>query len=228
MVVVGDQGSADRQWRGPAPAATLPRRGYPFHPPPSVPAHVRPQLARTAQVSGTVSPDDAPGEVRGRLMLQNDPMDQPSFDVLGFLHERRQPASVATVTSNGRPALAMMWFVLDEGRLWFHTPTGGSPPSPHLRAAAEGREVAVMIATFNPPDDVRQVRMSGSAQLEDRDEGRVRAIYGRYIDAWTPGWHEQATSTDYHLWSMVPERGMAVTYPGLEGRPVFRWSEPWM
>jgi hypothetical protein len=161
-------------------------------------------------------------------MADNERMDGPGFDVLGFLAEPLRPASVATVTRRGRSALAMMWFVLAEGRLWFHTPVGGGPPSPFLRAAAEGREVAVMVATFNPPDDVRQVRVSGPARLEERDDARVRAIYDRYIDEWTPGWHGQATSADYRLWSMRPERGMAVTYAGLADRPVFRWSGPWL
>jgi hypothetical protein len=121
----------------------------------------------------------------------------------------------------------MMWFVLDDGRLWFHTPEVDEPPSPFLRAAAGGHEVAVMVATFNPPD-VRQVRASGPARLEARQDVRVRAIYSRYIDAWTPGWEEQAGSAGYRLWSMSPQRGMAVTYPGLEDGPVLRWSEPWM
>lgn len=154
-------------------------------------------------------------------------MDQPGFDVLGFLNEPRHAASVATVTARGRPALAMMWFVLDDGRLWFHTPEVDQRPSPFLRAAAEGREVAVMVAKFNPPD-VRQVPVSGAARLEAPETGRVHAIYGRYIDAWTPGWEEQASSPGYRLWSMSPQRGMAVAYPGLENGPVFRWSEPWM
>jgi hypothetical protein len=84
-------------------------------------------------------------------------MDQPSFDVIAFLREPRRPASVATVTGRGRPALAMMWFLLGEGRLWFHT-ADGDAPSPFLRAAAAGQDVAVMIATFSPPDDARPAR----------------------------------------------------------------------
>ena len=53
-------------------------------------------------------------------------MEQPTFDVLGFLHEPRRPASVATVSGRGRPALAMMWFLVEDDRLWFHT---ASPPA---------------------------------------------------------------------------------------------------
>ncbi len=102
-------------------------------------------------------------------------MDNPSFDVLSFLDEPGRPASIATVTDKGHPALATMWFSVGDDRLWFHTPDGGDHSSPFLRAAADNREVAVMIATFDPPDDVRQVRVTGPARLEARDDGRVRA-----------------------------------------------------
>jgi hypothetical protein len=84
-----------------------------------------------------------------------------------------------------------------------------------------------MIATFDPPDDARQVRMTGPARLEARDNVRVRRLYGRYVSTWTPTWEKQATSADYQLWSMSPQRGMAVAYPGLIDSPTFRWSEPW-
>jgi Pyridoxamine 5'-phosphate oxidase len=153
-------------------------------------------------------------------------MDHPSFDVPGFLDEPGRPASVATVTGKGRPALAMMWFCVGEDRLWFHTPGGGDIPSPFLLAASGHQDVAVMIATFDPPDDVRQVRMTGPARLEARDDGRVRRLYGRYVSTWASVWEKQATSPDYHLWSMSPQRGMAVAYPGLKDGPAFRWSEP--
>lgn len=133
---------------------------------------------------------------------------------------------MATVTSRGRPALAMMWFLAEDGRLWFHTPESSDPPSPFLRAAREHQDVAVMVATFNPPADVRQVRMTGRAQFGARDKQRVRRIYRRYVDAWAAKWEQQATSPSYHLWSISPDRGMAVSYPSLNDGPIFRWSEP--
>jgi hypothetical protein len=83
-----------------------------------------------------------------------------------------------------------------------------------------------MVATFDPPADVRQVRMTGPARLEEQDHTRVRRLYQRYVGLWTPKWERQATSGSYHLWSMSPDRGMAVTYPGLKDGPTFRWSEP--
>jgi hypothetical protein len=149
-------------------------------------------------------------------------MQHPGFDVFGFLAEPGRPASVATVTGRGAPALAMMWFAVEDDRLWFHSHRG--QPSPFLAAARQNRDVAVMVATFQPPD-VRQVRMTGPAELAAEDHDRVRRIYRRYVRDWTPAWEGQATSASYCLWSMTPRRGMAVTYPGLEGRPDFRWSE---
>jgi hypothetical protein len=69
------------------------------------------------------------------------------------------------------------------------------------------------VATFDPPADVRQVRMTGPARLEEQDHTRVRRLYQRYVGLWTPKWERQATSASYRLWSMSPDRGMAVTYP---------------
>jgi hypothetical protein len=153
-------------------------------------------------------------------------MERPTFDVLGFLSEPGRPASVATVSGRGRPALATMWFLVEDDRLWFHTAESPGLPVPFLRAAREREEVAVMVATFNPPADVRQVRMTGPARLEEQDHARVRRLYRRYVDDWTPKWERQAASATHRLWSMSPDRGMAVTYPGLHDGPVFRWSEP--
>lgn len=121
-----------------------------------------------------------------------------------------------------------MWFVAAEGRLWFHTPTAGSrrSPSPFLAAAAHLRDVAAMVATFDPPEDVRQVRTTGPARLESDDHTRVRRIYERYVDHWTDEWEAQVTSADYQLWSLLPQRGMAVSFPNLEGGTPFRWTDP--
>ena len=69
---------------------------------------------------------------------------------------------MATVSGRGRPALATMWILLEDDRLWFHmAEPPGLPPS-FLRAARAWAEVAVMVATFHPPAHVRQVRMTGA------------------------------------------------------------------
>lgn len=151
-------------------------------------------------------------------------MQRPTFDVLGFLHEPGHTASVATTTVRENPALAMMWFVVEDGRFWFHSLEDHTRPLPFLDAARKGRDVAVMVATFDPPDDVRQVRTVGPARLEERDVSLVRRIYDRYVPTWSPLWTSQAESMKYRLWSMLPERGMAVTYPELRAQPEFRWA----
>ncbi|OLT39554.1 hypothetical protein BJF85_25570 [Saccharomonospora sp. CUA-673] len=148
----------------------------------------------------------------------------PNFDVVAFLDEPGHPAAVATVTGRGRPALATMWFLLADGRLWFHSPVDA--PAPFLDAAAAGREVSVLVATFAPPHDVRQFRTTGPASLEEPDLDRVHRIYERYLPEWTPDWTEQAASPRLRLWSMVPARGMAVAYPDLADADVYRWSDP--
>lgn len=152
-------------------------------------------------------------------------MSGPGFDVASLLAERH-PASVSTVTSSGSPALALMWFEATDGRLWFHTPALGGRPNPFLAAAERSRDVAAMIATFDPPDDVRQLRTTGPARIEPADHVRVRRIYERYVDHWTNDWETQATSADYQLWSLMPQRGMAVSFPNLEGGTPFRWTSP--
>jgi hypothetical protein len=119
-----------------------------------------------------------------------------------------------------------MWFAFSDGRLWFHTPLGTGRPSPFLVAAGEGREVAAMVATFDPPDDVRQVRVTGPAALHPHDPERARSIYDRYVPDWTDAWSAQADSRALRLWSLVPRRGMAVHYPGLGNSTPVRWTEP--
>lgn len=152
-------------------------------------------------------------------------MSSPDFDITEFLAERRRPASVATVTPRGNPALATMWFVFAEGRLWFHTPYRTGRPNPFLAAIDQEREVSAMVSTFDPPDDVRQVRVTGPGRRESRDLARVRAIYSRYIPRWDEAWEQQAASPDYHLWSLLPQRGMAVAYPELKGAGEHRWTD---
>ena len=150
-------------------------------------------------------------------------MTTSDFDFFGFLGEPRRPASVATVTAGGKPALGLMWFVFEDGRFWFHSPDRAGRPVPFLRAARGGDDVSVMVATFEPPD-VRQVRATGAARIEKPDLARVQRIYRRYVPVWSAEWEAQTRNPELHLWSVSPDRGMAVTFPDLENRPSFRWS----
>jgi hypothetical protein len=88
-------------------------------------------------------------------------MQGPGFDIFGFLDEPGRPASVATVTASGQPALAMMWYSFEDDHLWFHSPEAG--PAPFLRAAAENREV--------PVGDVAAARHGGGLSRPGRQPG---------------------------------------------------------
>lgn len=148
------------------------------------------------------------------------------FDVGAFLSEPRRPASVATVTNSGRPALATMWFLFADHRFWLHSPGGG--PGPFVRAAGRSELVAAMVETFDPTGRVIQVRLTGPAAVESADFDRVHQIYDRYLgrdDLWTTEWREQARDPSYMLWTIEPASGAAVQYPKLDNAGgVFRWS----
>jgi Pyridoxamine 5'-phosphate oxidase len=149
------------------------------------------------------------------------------FDIADFLAERHHCASVATVSASGSPALATMWFLFDSHRFWFHSPSASRA---FLAAAEAGASVAVLVATWVPPADVRQVRAIGTARMEAHDPDRVERIYARYLDgdraAWRAAWAEQIESADYRLWSVLAERGTAVSYEDLQDGPRMRWSRP--
>lgn len=154
---------------------------------------------------------------------------RPRFDVPAFLAEPHRPAAVAVVNRRGEPALASMWFLFEDRRMWFHTATIG-PPSPYLAAAHVGATVAVMVETFDARDRVLKVRVTGPARIETTDIERVQRIYDRYlggnVNAWSPAWDEQARSSDYQLWSVSPDRGSAVDYPRLQnGGGIYRWED---
>lgn len=146
------------------------------------------------------------------------------FDVGAFLLEPLRPASVATVTASGRPALATMWFCFADDAFWLHSPVGG----PFTDAADHGAEVAIMVETFDPTGRVIQVRATGRASIPPCDVERVRTIYDRYLgpdDLWTESWREQTDDASYVLWTIEPTRGAAVRYPELrDAGGVFRWS----
>ncbi len=148
------------------------------------------------------------------------------FDVRAFLNEPLRPASVATVSPTGRPALATMWYLFAEDVFWFHSP---GPSSAFLRSAQNRRLVSVMVETFDPVGRVVQVRVTGPASIEQTDEARVHRIYDRYLgpnDLWSAGWREQQCNKSYVLWTVEPVTGAAVQYPELrDADGVFRWTD---
>ena len=146
------------------------------------------------------------------------------FDVTAFLREDRRPAQVASVSAAGTPLLGSLWFVFERERFWFSS----AATAPLPRAAQHGSSVAVIVDDFDPPASIRQVRVRGRAQIERHDSSVVLRIYQRYLGAdveeWPPFFRSRVDLTDgWVLWSVHPDTGLAVTFPGFEERS-YRWG----
>jgi hypothetical protein len=146
------------------------------------------------------------------------------FDVTAFLREDRRPAQVASVSAAGTPLLGSLWFLFERERFWFSS----AATAPLPRAAQHGAPVAVIVDDFDPPASIRQVRVRGRAQIERHDSAVVLRIYQRYLGAdveeWPPFFRSRVDQTDgWVLWSVHPDTGLAVTFPGFEERS-YRWD----
>jgi len=82
---------------------------------------------------------------------------------------------------------------------------------------------------FSPPERICQVRVRGTASIEEHDPGRVKEIYSGYlgdsIDRWPGHLRDRLADTDFVVWSVLPRRGLVVAYPNFEGEEM-RWTRP--
>lgn len=145
------------------------------------------------------------------------------FDLKGFLDEPRRMAQVATVSPHGLPLLGSVWFQFAAGRFWFTS----HPSTPFGRAAERGATVAVLVDQFDPPQAIRQLRIRGTSRIEQHDPHRVHAIFQRYLgtepESWPPFFQARQHDTEWALWSVRPDTGVATTNPHF--RPTeYRWS----
>lgn len=133
-------------------------------------------------------------------------------------------AQVASVARSGVPILGSLWFMFHEDRFWFSSASGAPLPT----AAAEGRQVAVLVDDFSPPDSIRQVRVRGTGRIEPHDPQAVEAIYARYLGqdlaSWPSFFVDRARDPEWVLWSVSTESGMAVDYPDFRGGEEMRWA----
>jgi PPOX class probable F420-dependent enzyme len=92
-------------------------------------------------------------------------MDQLSDDVIEFLSAGTRTAMLGYLASDGRPLVAPVWFVVDDGTLAFNT----AKDSAKGRALARDPRVVVCVDDPHPPYSFVQVQ--GIASLsEDPDE----------------------------------------------------------
>lgn len=144
------------------------------------------------------------------------------FDVRSFLERPLLPASVATVGGKGGPVLGSLWFQFAEGRFWFSTRS-----EPFLQPARNGSLIAVMVETFEPPDQIWLLRATGKARLEAHEPSRVEAIYRRYLGSepqnWPAFFRDRLHDKVFELFTVLPERGAVVAFPQFHTREL-RWN----
>lgn len=155
-----------------------------------------------------------------------DKVDKASFDVDAFLGETGRSAQVAAASPAMEPLLGSLWYLFDDRRFWFRSPTS----SPLVQAAERGVELAVIVDDFNPPTSIRQVRVRGHGRIEPHNPDLVRRIYERYLGLVIHDWPPLFRGTlrvaeGWTLWSVYPESGMAVTSPEFVEQ-VYRWGVP--
>jgi general stress protein 26 len=100
-------------------------------------------------------------------------------DATGLI-ERARVARIATVSSNGRPHVNPLWYMVDDGRIVL----GTSLHTLAARNAAANERVQVLFEDESSPDDERELRVDGTATVRT-DPALLkryrRAIARRYM-----------------------------------------------
>jgi PPOX class probable F420-dependent enzyme len=101
-------------------------------------------------------------------------------EVIAFLSEGTRTGMLGFVASDGRPLVAPVWFIVDNGELVFNT----------ARASAKGRALArdsrVVICVDDPHPPYSFVQVQGIASLHDEADEKLdiaTRIGGRYMGA---------------------------------------------
>jgi hypothetical protein len=139
-----------------------------------------------------------------------------------LLDEPLRLAQVAAVSPSGVPLLGSQWFVFESDRFWFTSQQG----SPLVTAASAGKEVAVIVDEFRPPQ-ILQIRVRGAGSVHEHDRERLVRIYQRYldgsIDEWPLSFPERLDDPTWLLWSVPPTSGLAVDSSGFTDQESSRW-----
>lgn len=101
-------------------------------------------------------------------------------DVVAFLSEGTRTGMLGYLARDGRPLVAPVWFVVDDGQLVFNTDSGTA------KARALKRDSRVVLTVDDPHPPFSFVQVQGVAELsEDPDElvAVATRIGGRYMGA---------------------------------------------
>lgn len=107
-------------------------------------------------------------------------MNELSDDVIAFLSEGTRTAMLGYVATDGRPLVAPVWFVVEDGQLVFNT----GKDTAKGRALRRDPRVAVCVDDPHPPYSFVQVQ--GVAELSEDPEDLVAVATragGRYMGA---------------------------------------------
>lgn len=104
--------------------------------------------------------------------------DSLSDDVIAFLSAGTRTGKLGYVASDGRPLIAPVWFLVEDGRLLFNT----GADTAKGRALQRDPRVVLLVDDERPPFSFVQVQ--GTAELSDNDpdlRGTATRIAARYV-----------------------------------------------
>ena len=104
--------------------------------------------------------------------------DSLSDDVISFLSAGTRTGKLGYVASDGRPLIAPVWFLVEDGRLVFNT----GADTAKGRALQRDPRVVLLVDDERPPFSFVQVQ--GTAELSDNDpdlRGTATRIAARYV-----------------------------------------------
>lgn len=109
-----------------------------------------------------------------------DGVNELSDDVIAFLSEGTRTAMLGYVAADGRPLVAPVWFVVDDGQLVFNT---GKDTA---KGRALRRDPRVVVCVDDPHPPYSFVQVQGVAELSEDPEDLVAVATragGRYMGA---------------------------------------------
>ncbi|MCF6386704.1 PPOX class F420-dependent oxidoreductase [Mycobacterium sp. MBM] len=106
--------------------------------------------------------------------------DSLSDDVTRFLSQGTRTGKLGYVAADGRPLIAPVWFLVEEGRLVFNT----GQDTAKARALQRDPRVVLVVDDEHPPFSFVQVQGTADISVDDPDlRGTATRIAARYMGA---------------------------------------------
>jgi len=121
-------------------------------------------------------------------------MGQP-FDPMDVLSKPLM-ANLATVTTDGAPRNAPMWFIWEDGALWLLSHTTNRSA---VRLETDARCAVEIVHFDNPGGILLHLGLRGAATVEPNDADRFHRLLNKYLgpkDTWNPWFIENVACID--------------------------------